>query len=204
MRFRHAGSLGLAVAMVMTAIGPVAAANPEREAARLTNIVAQAADQSAAFAALSSREQQAVLNYTSLSYVTDWQSPVVRISGPTDGVQSAATTTCYDWTWGRDAHNPFGVLLWQFTQRIEWCANGTTITNTPFRTPHGSTNYLWWSYEGLVGDSTAGGQGQESYRSYVEGHMAYRPPYPWLNQDNYPWLDMTAHANGSGTGSGGG
>lgn len=203
MRTRLVMSLLLAVVLVSAAVVPAAAANPAREGARLTNIVAQAADPNAAFSALNPREQQAVLNYTSLACVTDWRSPI-RQSGPTDGAQIAATTTCYNWIWGRDGHNPFGVLLWQFTQRIEWCANGTTITNAPFRTPWGGTNYIWWSYEGLVGDSVGGGQGQESYRSYIQGHMAYRPPFPLLQQDAYPWLDMTAHANGTGTGSGGG
>lgn len=194
----------MAVALVIGVVGPVSGANPARDGARLTDIVARASDQYAAFAALTTREQQAVLDYTSLAYVTAWQSPVIRVSGPTDAVQGVATVTCYDWTWGRDAHNPVGVLLWQFTQRIEWCANGTTITNTPFRTVKGIPAFLWWSYNGLVGDSTGGGMGQESYRSFVEGWFSYRPPYPGSNQDNYPWLDMTAHANGTGTGSGGG
>lgn len=120
------------------------------------------------------------------------------------GLVSAAAVSCWTWTWGREGRNFVGVLLWTFRQRIDWCGDGTRITDIPWRQVTATVNSAWWSYNGLVGDFTAGGQGFGSYRSFVQGSFSYRPPYPWMNRDNFPWLDMTAHADGRGTGSGGG
>ncbi len=200
--FAAAALLILAVVVPADAVGPSVSAFGD--AARLTDLIARASDQRAAFSRLTPREQQSVLDYTALAYVTTEQSLVGRAPSAAETLQSAAAVTCWTWTWGRDAHNVAGVLLWQFTQEIDWCGNGTTITNTPFRKVTGTPKFLWWSYQGLVADSTGGGMGSSTYRSYVEGWFSYRPIYPWMNQDDYPWLDMTAHANGAGTGSGGG
>lgn len=203
---RRIASLAAALALAITMAGSAFAAEPQRDAARLTADVAAAKDQKAAFAALSHAEQQAVIDYTSVASISSWHTlrRVPDRSGKVQAAAGAAVVKCWDWTWGRDAHNPVGVLLWQFTQRIQWCANGTKITNNPFRTPKGVPKFIWWSYNGLVGSEVGGGINQSTYRSFVEGWMAYRPPMPFLNQDNYPWLDMTAHADGRGTGSGGG
>lgn len=204
MRGRRPASILMAIAMVIGAVGPVSGANPARDAARLTEIVARASDQYAAFAALAPSEQKAVLDYTAVASVTTQRSPVIRVSGPTSSGVNAAAVSCWTWTWGRDGRNLFGVLLWTFKQRIDWCGDGTKITNIPWRQVTATVNYPWWSYNGLVGDFTAGGQGFESYRSFVQGSFSYRPPNPLSNQDRLPWLDMTAHADGRGTGSGGG
>ncbi len=204
MRIQIVATFLVSVLMTIGVVGPVAAANPTRDAARLTDVVARASDQNAAFARLSPAEQRSVLDYTSLATVTTTQSPVTRVTGPTSSLLGAVAVTCWTWTWGRDGRNPIGVLLWTFKQRIDWCGDGTRITNTPWRQVTATLNYPWWSYNGLVGDFTGGGQGLEYYRSFVQGSFSYRPPNPLSNQDNLPWLDMTAHADGRGTGSGGG
>lgn len=211
MRMRRPTSILMAIAMVIGVAGPVSGANPATDGAGLTEVIARASDQYAAFNALSAREQQAVLDYTSLAYVTTQVSPVTQVSrptsavpGPTSALVSAAAVKCWTWTWGRAGRNVAGITVWEFTQRIDWCGDGAKITNVPFRRVIGAPKLLWWSYEGLVGDTTGGGKGFATYRSFVQGKFIYRPPISQLNQDNFPWLDMTARANGAGTGSGGG
>lgn len=203
MRVTSKIAFALSLLVLATTVTPAAAASPAREAERLTQQLAQAADPTAAFFALGAREQKAVIDYTTaVSFSTDER--LVSQAANSDGSSvAAAATRCWTWTWGRVGRNVFGVTVWEFHQQIDWCGDGTKITNTPFRRVYPAKLALWWSYEGLVASTTAGGKGSATYRSYVMGHMRYRPPTPWLNQDNYPWLDMTAHADGRGTGSGG-
>lgn len=63
---------------------------------------------------------------------------------------------------------------------------------------------IFWSYNGLVADSTSGGVGSSSCHSFVQGSYDYCLPGVGCLYHDYPWLDMTAHADGRGTGSGGG
>jgi hypothetical protein len=194
----------MGAAMVISVVGPVAGANPAREAGRLAESVARSSDPRAAFAALSAREQQAVLDFTAAVSFTTEQGVVKTASATVSSAAAAAAVQCWTWTWSRIGTNLFGFTVWKFSQKIDWCGDGIRITNVPVRTVWASDLGLWWAYHGLVGSSTAGGMGSSTYRSFVQGHLSYRPPVPALNQDNHPWLDMTAHADGRGTGSGGG
>jgi hypothetical protein len=204
MRILRSLVLCIAVALVSVLPGTAFAARPAVDGAQLADALNGASDPYAAFAELSPSQQKAVLEYTQLAYVATEQSEPVLLEESNLGDAITATNSCWTWTWGRTGHNPLGVLLWEFHQRIDWCGNGSTITAINLRKVWGQPHYLWWSYNGKVDDFTNGGAGHASYRAYAMGWFAYRPPAPLFQQDNYPWLDMTAHADGRGTGSGGG
>jgi len=202
---RIASALLLAVLTLSLASTPVFGADPARDALRLTQRVAESANPEAAFAALTDAQQQLVLDYTELaSTVSSVAVAPSATSSGSGGLAAAAVTKCWTWTWNRQGRNVFGAVLWQFNQQINWCADGTRITNVPFRKVWSNPVALFWTYNGLVESSTAGGKGFTTYRSFVQGSYSYCPPPGVCWQNDLPWLDMTAHGDGRGTGSGGG
>jgi hypothetical protein len=96
------------------------------------------------------------------------------------------------------------MVVWQFNQQIDWCSDGSKITTVPFRKVYASNLGLFWTYHGLVDDVRGGGRGFTFYRSFVQGSLTYCPPPGVCWQNDLPWLDMTARANGNNGGSGGG
>lgn len=197
----------LALAFSLTIPLQAAAAGSPIEAGRISQLVEQlsaADDPHAAFEKLTPRQQQAVLDYTEAVTVTNDFSIVPSGISPPDALVTAAAIRCWTWTWSRQGRNLFGVVVWQFSQQIDWCGDGARITNTPFRKVYASHLFLFWTYDGLVESVTQGGRGFSTYRSLVQGSFSYCPPPGVCWQNPLPWLDMTAHADGRGTGSGGG
>ena len=53
-----------------------------------------------------------------------------------------------------------------------------------------------------AGDHVWGGAGQSTFRSWTQADFSlYLTPNIGCIQNTYPWLDMTAHANGTASGS---
>jgi hypothetical protein len=196
-----AAALG-AIALLMAMAAPASANGPSPDAATIVARLAANKDPDAAFLKLSAGDRQAVIEYLTVAYVTGG-SPGPASADP--GMMTTAAGGCWTWTWNRQGRNLFGQVIWQFNQRMNWCSNGSTLTSKT-RTVWASNMWFFWSYSGLVpgGDSQSGGVGYSYWRSFVQGEFKYCPPGVGCIQYNYPWLDMTARANGTGTGSGGG
>ena len=108
---------------------------------------------------------------------------------------------CWTWKWERDAYNLFGLKLWAYVQEIDWCDDGYSIIRDPQVLNYGSTYFPFWSWV-HAGDHTWGGLGQAAFRSWSQANFSLcLTPNVGCIQNTYPWLDMTAHANGTGTGS---
>jgi hypothetical protein len=181
----------LALALALLVPLQSAAAGGRSEASRTTEIVEQLAaadDPYAAFAVLPERDQLAVKDYlTVTSYVDSVSSPT---PGAVGGDVVIAASGCWTWTWQRDGHNNFGVLLWSYFQRINWCGNGSVITSTPQRTRWGEVYVFFWSWR-HIGNQTWGGLNQASYRAWTQGEFKFcLMPDVGCVQYSYPWLDI--------------
>ena len=99
---------------------------------------------------------------------------------------------------GESIYNAFGALLARYTQRVDWCYNGTIITSvshvhTPTVYPPG------WMYNGLIGHSHWGGVNQASFRAYSQASFCLVGGV--CLQYWYPWVDQTVYGTGNSSGS---
>ncbi len=203
-------AIAIAVVAMATALAaPVSASDTNAGSVSvLVDQIGRSADPGAAFAALSPVDQAAVQAFLTAISVDDSMrldaQPSVTAGGRT---MTAAATSCWTWTWQRDAKNNLGATLWSYFQRIDWCGNGTVITTTPHgvqRTRWGETYYAFWQWN-HIDNQTWGGTGQSSYRAFTQGEFRLcLTGNIGCIQYSYPWLDMTAWANGNGTGTVGG
>lgn len=190
-----------ALAVLLVPVGSVAAASPSsaRQTALVDNL-SRSSDPYATFGSMTSADKALVIEYLSVTTITDQ----ARLAGASPEGAFAASSGCWTWTWQRDGKNLLGATLWSYFQRIDWCGNGSTITNTPQRLRWGEVYFPFWSWR-HIGNQTWGGFGQASYRAWTQGEFKLcATPDVGCVQYSYPWLDMTAWADGRGTGSVGG
>jgi hypothetical protein len=153
------------------------------------------------FRALSPGDQQAVVRYLSLASVKTTsllrRSAAVRSGSSTTGLGAG----CWTWKWERDAYNFFGLKLWAYFQQIDWCDDGYTMIGNPQLLNYGSTYFPFWTWV-HAGDHVWGGAGQPTFRSWTQADFSLcLTPNIGCIQNTYPWLDMTARANGTASGS---
>ncbi|MGH2511949.1 MAG: hypothetical protein ACRDGQ_04600 [Candidatus Limnocylindrales bacterium] len=122
-------------------------------------------------------------------------------TGPDLSMAMAPGAGCWTWRWERDAYNLFNQKLWAYFQEIDWCDDGHVMLGAPEVLNYGSIWFPFWSWT-HAGDHVWGGAGQPSLRSWTQADFSLcLSPNIGCIQNTYPWLDMTAHANGTGSGS---
>lgn len=204
-RARLVGVAVIAVLLLSVARPTAVGAADEGGVTGLVDRLSQSADPAAAYAALPLSDRAALREFLTAVSVTD--ESAISVDSTLGTELSPVTTTCWTWTWRRDGRNVFGAILWSYFQRIDWCGNGSTITSSPHgvqRTRWGEVYYPFWQWR-HVGNQTWGGVGQPSYRAWTQAEfkLCFVPDVGCV-QYSYPWLDMTAWADGRGTGSAGG
>ncbi len=204
-RVRLLSALATAILLLAgTLPGQVLAVDGDRPA-ELVHRVTGSSNATVAYAALSATERLALRQYLTVASIKD-RSSLSPAVGSVGGISTLATT-CWTWTWQRDGLNIFGAVLWSYFQRIDWCGNGSTITSSPHgvqRTRWGEVYFPFWSWR-HVGNQTWGGVGSQTYRAWTQGEFRLCLPIDiGCAQYAYPWLDMTAWADGRGTGTVGG
>lgn len=182
-----------------------ASASDGQRAAGLIERLSRAVDPPAAYSQLSSEDQAAVRVFLTVVSIDGVSTLTTE---PGEGREPVgASITCWTWTWQRDGKNIFGETLWSYFQRIDWCGNGSTITISPHgvqRTRWGEVYVPFWQWR-HIGSQTWGGVGQQTYRAWTQAEFKLcLVPEVGCVQYAYPWLDMTAWADGRGTGSVGG
>ncbi len=194
-----AGMLAIALSVLTPTLS--AAATPPAGAA-VANRVMAASDPAAAYSKLSAAEKSAYI--AAVSAVTieavphGSPIPVATVQG-----FAAASTTCWTWEWEVDGKATFGVVVFRYFQDMGWCANGTTISSLTWHNRRGEVDFVGWNFSQVPADwTTSGGVGHSTWRSFTQATFSWCLPV--CAQYRYPWLDMTAHANGTGTGSVGG
>jgi hypothetical protein len=98
----------------------------------------------------------------------------------------------------------FGAVLWEYSSKVEWCYNGSTVTSK-FATRTGKPGPFpsLWEYLGdAVPPVEGGGVGQSYYRIWCNGYFRFAVAgYPI--QTAYPWIDITVRGNGTSSASSG-
>jgi hypothetical protein len=203
------GLLGLVQPVMATTQAPAlaspVAASAVATAARLVADLAARPQPATRFGHLAPADQRAVMRYLSVASTATTKKLSSR--GAPRGLRAmkpavvAPGAGCWAWKWERDAYNAFGIRLWAYFQEIDWCDDGITLTRDPQLLNYGSTYLPFWSWV-HVGDRTWGGAGQATFRSWSQADFSLcLTPNVGCIQNTYPWLDMTARANGTGTGS---
>ena len=202
--------IGFAVALprpiaASAASGPPGAIGPATSGAALVARLGSAADPADRFNQLSAADRQSVIGY--LSVVRFGSTEVrARQSGPPAARATAARSLamgagCWTWRWERDAYNLFGFKLWAYAQEIDWCDDGVSIVGSPQILNYGTTSFPFWTWA-HAGDHVWRGAGQSSVRSWTLADFSLcLSPNLGCIQNTYPWLDMTAHANGTAGGT---
>jgi hypothetical protein len=216
--------LGLVLGLAQAA--PVAAASPAGppgavQPATLVGRLAVVSDPDVAFRNLTPADQRAVAGYLSASRIASNQQLVRRpapqpaasrspmaparttAAGPALAASALPGAGCWTWKWERAAYNLLGLKLWAYDQEIDWCDDGSVMLGTPQVLNFGVTYFPFWSWV-HAGDRTWGGAGQSTFRAWTQADFSLcLTPNIGCIQNTYPWLDMTAHANGTGSGSAG-
>ena len=188
--------------LVPATTGPAAAS---AEASRLVAQLATDRQPAVAFTRLAPMERQAVVRFLSVASTGTTRQLVRRsaLAGPLarGSAGTAPGAGCWTWRWERDAWNLFGLKLWAYFQEIDWCDDGSTLVRDPQLLNYGATYFPFWTWV-HAGDHTWGGAGQAAFRSWTQADFSLcLAPNIGCIQNTYPWLDMTVHANGTGTGS---
>ena len=201
MHLRRAGSLLLAAGLVIGTAGPASAARPiDGNVIALT--VMASSDPSAAFAKLSDAQKAAYAQAVEVASADAVVHDPVMVQAPA-GKVAPLSGGCWTWTWEVDGKSLGGYVVFRYFQDMGWCSNGSTITSITWKNRHAETDFLGWNFSQVPTDwPTSGGVGSSSWRLYTQGTFSFC--LPACIQWRYPWLDMTAHANGTGTGSVGG
>ncbi len=205
--------LGLSQAEPAAAANPATASSDAEATAGLVARLAAAPDPARLFSSLASADRRAVTGYLSATrYASSQQlgrrAPGVTATTPAGGRALVASNAmagagCWTWKWERDAYNLIGLKLWAYYQEIDWCDDGLTILDTPQVLSYGATWFPFWTWV-HSGDRAWGGSGQTTFRAWTQADFSLcLTSNIGCIQSTYPWLDMTAHANGTGTGSAG-
>ncbi len=140
----------------------------------------------ALYASLPPDAQAAVLEYLKVTQVTT----NVSTTGDDRGCKSYQVQV--NWK------NALGQTLFSYFQKIDWCYDGSIITNNPTRLRWGEVYAPLWSFDGHIGNSESGGINQWSYEAWTQGKFKL-----CLGGDigciqyKYPWIDMTVYGDGS-------
>lgn len=114
-------------------------------------------------------------------------------------IVAAAASGCKTYTLGVTWKDLLGIEIWRYTQVIDWCYNGSTITSVS-RYDYPTMYSPGWSYKGRLSLQVSGGVGQSSYRSRTQGWFCMIETWTCV-WNVYPWMDQTVYGTGSYTGS---
>lgn len=120
---------------------------------------------------------------------------------------TAASTSCYYAYWIAEARNVLNIVLFQYKEQVDWCANGTYIVGEPGRTTTPITPKPWvWAFvnEQLFTPSfSSTDPARRTWGTYIaRGQFAqYAYPYPWPVSYSYPMVSITVRGNGTASGS---
>lgn len=163
-----------------------------------------AKDPAKALAKLSAAEFAAYIEAVTVTRTQTVLHQPVAVSPPA-GMFTTMSGGCWNWTWEVDGHSTGGFVVFRYFQDMGWCSNGGAITQLTWHNRRGSADFAGWSWDQIPTDwPTSGGVGSSFLRSYTQATFKFCVTQFGCIQFRYPWLDMTAHADGTGKGSVGG
>lgn len=192
---------------LLLALSSVAAAKEPIDAAALADQLNVSKNPAKAYRALTAEEQSAVDNFlavVSFEEATTSGAVVSASSRPkVDGIVALAATRCWTITKTLNAKNFFGMTMWAYKVRIDWCGDGAKITDVLRKTRWGEVYHAYWSWS-HIDLSTSGGAGKTWYSYFTQAEFRYCPVGQGCVNHRYPYIDMTVKPNGVVTGSMGG
>lgn len=160
-----------------------------------------------AYLALTPEEQKIFIEASTVTEIRETtETSGVRPADSSKDVGGAspdATTSCGYASKTRSGHGVFGNRLFSYTERVDFCWNGSSITSAS-RSRSITTDTLFWQFKGHINSTVTGGAGHWSYRAYTQGEFALCAVYVACVQFTYPWVDITAYGNGTYSWSTGG
>ena len=170
----------------------------EKSGKELTADTESADDPKEAFQELSKAEQEKVLNYLT---VVDHKTEFVDEKGnylSTDGVSTMASG-CKSVTANWIGVNGSGEELYRYNQLVDWCYDGSTVSNT-YRRRWGDTDSSFWKFVGHQDSTERGGNGDSFYESWTQGHFRLcAGSNIGCVQHTYPWIETLVRSDGSYT-----
>jgi hypothetical protein len=102
----------------------------------------------------------------------------------------------------RRFRNVFGVTLYDYTENVFWCWNGSTIRNFyRDRGPASVTVLSAWNFKGNIGSNCiyehCSGRGVGSWATTADTKGQYEACIVWFCNSRYPYIAVTVYGNGS-------
>ena len=192
---------------LLLSMATVAAADEPVDAAALAERLNSSKNTAKAWQALSAEEQAAVNDYLAVATFTEEDSgvtPVASRSGAKiDGMVMLAATNCWTFTKTLNAKNFFGMTMWAYKLRIDWCGNGSTVTDVLRTQRTGHVYHAYWSWN-HIDSATSGGRGKTWYWYFTQAEFRYCPVGQGCINHRYPYVEMTVRPNGTLSGAMGG
>ncbi len=198
-------ALASVVLLTQLLIPAAVAGASEPAVARLVQKLERSRDPQAAYAALSAEDKADVDEFMAVVTIeeADTSSALAASTGETRSFTALAASSCWTFTKRLDGKNYYGMTMWSYFQRIDWCGNGSTITDVLRRQRWGEVYHAYWSYT-HIDSATSGGAGKTWYWAYTQAEFKYCPWNAGCGSYRYPWIDMTVKPNGTLYGSMGG
>ncbi|WP_276298948.1 hypothetical protein [Halorussus lipolyticus] len=169
-----------------------------KSAEELAREVENADNPEEAFRRLSKGDQKKVVRYLT---VTDHRVEVTDGNGnglTTEDV-SAMASGCKSVTANWIGVNGSGEELYRYNQLVDWCYDGSTVSNT-YRRRWGDTDSAFWQFVGHKDNTERGGDGNSFYESWTQGHFRLcAGGNIGCVQNTYPWIETLVRSDGSYT-----
>jgi hypothetical protein len=165
--------------------------------------LAASADPDAAFLALNESDRDAVVAFNEVAELeSDLQ--LSSVGGAKASGTGAMASICWSFQKTVNAKNTYGMTMWTYWSRGEWCGDGSRITSTIGKTRGITVNMPYWEFTGHDAWQTSGGVGMTYWHTYTQGHFQNCFPVIGCVQHRYPWVDLYMYGSGSASGSYGG
>ena len=123
-------------------------------------------------------------------------------NSPANGLKAdalLAASGCKNLTNGINIYDNLNLLVARYSQTVNWCYNGSTITSVSHTKNPVSYTYIY-KYNGLVGHLHNGGQSSTTYRAYSVAWFCERLENLCFTHF-YPAVDQTVRGDGTYSGS---
>ena len=116
--------------------------------------------------------------------------------------QALAGAGCQGFTMGATRSDVFGNVLLSYSQRIDWCYDGTNVTwVTHSKTPAVYGTYI--RFNGIIADNHSGGAGTPFFKAYSQADFCQFIPWGGCTWYVYPWVDQYVFGSGGTSGAAG-
>jgi preprotein translocase subunit SecG len=150
------------------------------------------------FDSLPSAGQSAVIKHLKEGRL-EVKSEISTTSTPQSGMSiSALVTRCKAVTYTATWKSYLGYKYWDYFERVDWCYDGSKITNNPTASAWGVVYFPGWFFDGNIGPIVKyGGLNQNYFEARAQGRFKLCiSSYGCIVEKN-PWIDTTVYGTGS-------